>query len=919
MTPDRSLSRLFCRLAVTLAVLCGVVGSASAGEFVFETAGARYVLGDDGTSRSLRAKDTGRELLAGGGVPFASVRSGGRTFPVSRLTRAGELYRAEFGGSSVSAEFRIAAAPDRIVFELARLDGAGVDEVRLAQLRVRGLANSGVLLTVSWDEKSAVSLMGLSDKVDSRLAEGMLVASVYREYGMVGEKAALVAVPTHRLLETVRKVEGEFGLPSPKIGGSWAKSSSDARSSYLFTDLTEANADETIRLARLAGFRYIMIYSTTWASSNGSYPINRSSFPRGEESLKAVIDKCHKAGLKVGMHMLTSFVDKNDPLVRGPQVRWLVSDTVETLATDLDAGARDVVARSGMAHFQSGPYGSSHEVRIDDEIIHYQAVGGPGSTVLTQVTRGYGGTKAAPHRAGTKIHHLAEYFGSYMADLRSPLKDELAERVAGVINRCGFDMIFFDGGEGNCVNGPCWYWAGQQQMEIWKRVKRDLLVEGSAVSHWTWHISTRGYSGDFPAVAPKPYLDTHKIADMLKFYGSNFMPVQLGWTGFLASAPDYPATTPDEIELYAVRMLALDVPVSLETSFAALKGNGRTGEIFQLLGEYEQLRLSNAVPGAIRDRLRSGEWHKSKKGSRHEFLPVRYDVQRVGASGEVRVKNGFAAQDFKFRIQAGPELAKVGERANIRLLSPDTPLALKAHGSNLVMPGALVGRIDVSKSTATQAVTGMARAGGARDLSTHRALAVTLKTDGPVPMAGASAAVLNIQLESGGGFYRDYYVDLDVTGEKTVVIPEPTTERLLPEFRPAPANYAFNSAMQGFNYKDITAVNFRWMRLPGTKPIPCTVMLVEALAEKESSLKDPVISVGAKQTSIPILLKTGEYLESWGEGTARVFNRDGVQLSAIAMPDLPQLKAGDNTITLRGSGSATLKLTTILLGNGLQF
>jgi len=909
-------SKYFCRLVAILMVLFGALGTANAEEFVFETAVTRYVISDNGASKSLQAKKTGRELLIGSPVPFALVRRGGRSFPVTRLSRAGEFFRAEFGQSSISADFRISTGPDRIVFELAHLNGTGVEEVRLAQLRVGGLANSGVLLTVSWNEQFAVSLMGLSERVDSRLGEGMLIASVYQEYGMVGEKVALLAVPTPQLLDTVQKVEEDFRLPSPKIGGSWAKSSPDARTSYLFTDLTEANADETIRYAKLAGFKYIMIYSNTWSSSLGSYPINKNNFPRGEESLKAVIDKCHAAGLKVGMHMLTSFVDKNDVFVHGQQVRWLASDAEETLAADLDETAREVVARSGMAHFHRGTYGASHDVRIDDEIIHYQAIGGPGSTRLVQITRGYAGTRAVPHRAGAKIYHLAEYFGSYLADLKTALKDEIADRVAGLINRCGFDMIFFDGGEGNCVNGPCWYWAGQQQMSIWSRVKRDLLVEGSAVSHWTWHISTRGYSGDFPAVAPKPYLDTHKIADEMKFYNSNFMPVQLGWTGFLASAPDYPATMPDEVEHYAVRMLALNVPVSLETSFAALKGNGRTDEIFQLLGEYEQLRLSNAVPGAIRDKLQSGEWHKSKQGSRQEFLPVKYDVQRVDTAGEVRVKNGFAAQNFKFRLQAGPELAKVGDRENILLLLPDAPLALKAQGPNLVMPGALVGRIDLLKPPATQA--GMMQAGRPRDLSTHRALAVKLKMDGTVPKSGASP-VLNVQLVSGGGFYRDYYIDLDFTGEKTVVIPEPTTERLLPEFRPAPANYAFNSAMQGFNYRDITAVNFRWMRLPNNKPLPCTVMLVEALAEKDSTIKNPVISIGAKQTTIPVLLKTGDYLEFWGEGPARVFNRDGVQLTTFAMPDLPQLKAGDNSIFLRGGGSASFKLTTILLGKALPF
>ena len=152
-------------------------------------------------------------------------------------------------------------------------------------------------------------------------------------------------------------------------------------------------------------------------------------------------------------------------------------------------------------------------------------------------------------------------------------------------------MIYFDGGELNSADGPPWYWVGVQQSQIWERSKRDLLVEGSGTTHWTWHIFSRGTCDDYAAVAVKQYLDYHKIGDSWRFYHNNFLPAELGWLGFLQDAPDHPATTPDELEYYAVRMLALDSPVSLETSLSALKANGRTEEMLKLLGEYEQLRL----------------------------------------------------------------------------------------------------------------------------------------------------------------------------------------------------------------------------------------------------------------------------------------------------------------------------------------
>ena len=190
---------------------------------------------------------------------------------------------------------------------------------------------------MQWDDEFAICLMGLSEQVDSEIAGPVTSASVYPEFPMQGQRVAIIATPTPRFLEVVQRLEHDFRLPVPTIEGAWSKLSPDARTSYLFTDLTEANVDETIRYAKMGGFRYILIYSTTWSKSLGSYPINLRSFPHGEAGLKSAIDKCHAAGLKVGMHMLTSFVGKNDPLVRPKPDPGLLKDGETTLAADMSA------------------------------------------------------------------------------------------------------------------------------------------------------------------------------------------------------------------------------------------------------------------------------------------------------------------------------------------------------------------------------------------------------------------------------------------------------------------------------------------------------------------------------------------------------------------------------------------------------
>jgi hypothetical protein len=898
-------------LSFVCLVLPAACTAAAGQDWPLENDYARLVLTAGGSAKSLLEKSTAHEWFAAKPRAFASVKKAGKYYPVANLTRDGELWHADFGAAQAQANLRITPSAHYITFEVVRVQGEGVEEVRFGEVQVTCTQNAGWWLGAYWNEQFAVALLGLSDRVNVQLlGNGVLAASVYAEFGMEGQRAVLVATPKSQFLDAVQEAEKDFGLPSPRLDGQWAKTSRAVHTGYLFTDLTESNADETIRFAKLGGFGYIMTYSGTWSTSLGSYPINPSNFPQGEASLKATADKCHTAGLKVGLHFLTSFIDKGDPLVRPRPDPRLLKDDQATLAADIDGKATEIPAAGSLSSFPTegafyGDTKAGFDIQIDDELIQYRAIGGQGANTFLQCTRGYSGTRAESHKAGEKIHHLVERYGCYLADLRTTLKGEISDRVAGVINRCGFDMVYFDGGECNMANGPFWYWVSQQQDDVCRRVTRELLVQGSGGTAWTWHWFARGCCDDFAAVAPKQYLDYHKIADSWTYYQQNFLPADLGWWGFLADEPDHPATMPDEVDYYAARMVALDTPVSLETNLAALKRNGRTEEMLKRLGEYERLRLGGAAPKAVREKLCTGEWRLARDGSKPTFSPIRYDVQRTTVPGELVVTNSFSAQPLKFRLQAVPALAPVGDKANLTLLHAEPATALSLPAANAPMPGAMANQINFTKPM---------------DLLRHRALAVRLRVDGPAPVMNGQVAVLNVQLEAAGKSYRDHYIDLNFTGEKTIVLPEPTTERMLPEFRPAQANYAFKAAMYGFDYRHIVALNLRWMRAPKGQPVRCSVTSVEALAESESPLQHPELIVGEQTLTIPADLKTGDYAEFWAAGSLKVFDRNGTLLSSVNIQGTPvTLQPGENHVALRAAAPAPTKLTCITVGDALSW
>jgi hypothetical protein len=174
--------------------------------------------------------------------------------------------------------------------------------------------------------------------------------------------------------------------------------------------------------------------------------------------------------------------------------------------------------------------------------------------------------------------------------------------------------------------------------------------------------------------------------------------------------------------------------------------------------------------------------------------------------------------------------------------------------------------------------------------------------------------VLNIQLEAGGKRYRDYYLDVDSNGAKTVILAEPGTSRMLAEFPPAYSNYAFKSAMTGFDYGNVVALNLRWMRYPKGSDLRCRISLVEALEERNGVLTGIDISVGALNVAIPGEMKTGDYAEYWADGLLRVFDRNGLLLLTVPANRGPLLRAGDNRLALTAAGPGNAVFTAITLG-----
>jgi hypothetical protein len=138
-------------------------------------------------------------------------------------------------------------------------------------------ANLGSWLNVAWDDATAATLIAL-DETTVAAGAPVLRVSAIRKLGLAG-KAALVAAPRPAILDVIRRIEKQHGLPCPTLGGQWAKTSAEVRQSWMITGLTmgaepaAVQPERVFRTAQALGIKYVVIALNWWNTSLGGYSL----------------------------------------------------------------------------------------------------------------------------------------------------------------------------------------------------------------------------------------------------------------------------------------------------------------------------------------------------------------------------------------------------------------------------------------------------------------------------------------------------------------------------------------------------------------------------------------------------------------------------------------------------------------------
>lgn len=939
--------------AMMLLALSGASLAAS-GQDVLRIETDSFVLGiaTNGCAAAFVDKQSGIDYYdRAGGAPFASVRSGGKTFPATSASYDHEHLTVGFAGLDGQAAFRVVPEHRRLSFEVVSFGCGDAEELLFGRipLTLKGVFTepfsvSPLALTLN---TNCLQIPGLSFGLSGFIA--------YKRFGFTGARGAIVACATGELRDALKDaVKSSSGLAYSPLGGPWALDAPINQGSYVIAMdeyVTPGNVDKWIAAATAVGASQIDFHGGK-AFRWGDFEVNNEIYLQGRDGLKATVDAVHQAGMAAGLHTYSFFIAKDSPWVTPVPDPLLDADASFTLTGDIAEDADTIpVAESteSMSAVTGFQIRNSATLQVDDELITYTGLEKQPPFAFKGCVRGAYGTRAARHSQGSKARHLKECYGLFVPQGDSSLFTEVAQRTADLYNACGFDMLYLDALDGSDIldgRPSAWHYEAVFVDELLRRIQKPAVIEMSTFSHHLWRARSRMQAWDCAQRGVKAFVDCH-VADNRQWKAA-FLPTHLGWWGcFNWTGIQLERTFPDDMEYVCAKALATDSSLSYIIGFSPERlKHSNTQRLAAIAQRYERLRSAGSVPEPVKKRLATPGQDFSLEltdDGRAQFRPARYIEHFVTAgsdSGTFTFTNPYAAQPLRLRIEACLAPAAYD--------TPDSRILTDFSNSE-----------EFGKAETQQGITATLEPAGPgsdailsvqnTNIESYRAWAAFRKDFAP-PLdlrntglglwvtGDGQGEVLNVQLRSpvyAAGGLADHYIHIDFTGRRYFELVEPESEamgdyewahtRRLSDMLSNPSGimrFLYPMHHIWTDYEQIGSLTVGVNNVPTGKSIQVGLSTIKAVPLTKKKLANPIVRLGECALTFPAELESGSYLEFLGMDNCRVYDKNGGCLGSVTPNgQIPQIESGVNTLSIdcdtRTDAGRRARLTVITSGDPL--
>ena len=963
-TINRSLFLLFLPFLVSCI-------TSSTSVIVIDNGNVKYEVSKKGVNLYYTDKKTGTDYLYSDTVSYCSyIQLDGKEYHVTSVSQKDDILFLEFDDTGVTAEIKI--GQNKHNYSTLEVVGISGDAESLTFL------NIPLKLDGMPDESFATCAlsMNLFTRVHQLPAlQTNLQASCYKRFGMKGAKITLVGTRQENVLPVIREVlENSDDIPYSTKGGAWAQMQKEGYGSYLmnFGTLTENTVDEWIQMCNGLGFNQIDNHGGGKFFKFGDFELNKEKWPDGWDSFKRINKRLHDAGISSIFHTYAFFIDKNSKYVSPvphPDLDYFDSFT---LAKPIGEKDDEIVVNETTENISTitGFFvRNSVTLRIGNELIKFTGVTDSPPYKFTGCQRGINGTTASSHERDEKAYHLKEMFGRFVPNPNSALFKDIAENTADIVNKCGFDGLYFDAIDGSDILGGneySWYYGTKFIFEVAKNLDRSVGMEMSTMFHHWWHYRSRWQAYDRPVRGYKRFIDIHAATiksheyihgnsqnhtALLEKYanaenGSLMLPLHLGWWGNQTwNPPQVEPTMPDDIEYLCCKMMGNNAGLSMlgEADEETFNKKPLFRRLAGIVKQYEELRHKNYFNDSIRALLRQPgkefSLFQQEDGS-WNFKPVNYQKHKVAglehSTSQWNINNEFSAQPAKLRIEPLMSVKPYDDPDNIILADYGGEIFVKGDSAEGVS-----GKIAISEDKTENGETACAfygqNTGKAPDnsswigfekeltpvlnLQDKKGLGVWVKGDG-------NGQLLNLRLESpkhiSHGARGDHFIKIDFTGWKYFELIEIESTSSSDYNWPDNGDgfYLYDSYRHTVSFKNINKLQFWYNNLSGGKEAKCLIGPVKAIPLVPTEIENPAVTINGEKIIFPVKMESGMWLEFNSAEDCKLYSPQGKLLQEVKIKGkIPFVKQGENKISFSGRNvkktNARVQVTVLTEGNPL--
>ncbi len=866
---------------------------------IFKTSYLTYEISDNGINESFRTQNGEERLIK---TPTAVITNADRSeIPSVSAGFADGKLTIKFADGTL-AVLDVAEHADYITFTLASISRE--DFLSISFLNIHLDDGQG-------DYEGVMLAMTAHTRMEEHPGDNRkLIASAYPHIGLFKTKrspypakVAFFAAPKSEVRRIERKILDEIPdgeIPKSKLGGPYADlAKNDARGDYYILMQDTATLDKVDALCeemKKFAITQITLHHNTHYRQGDFSPLE-SAFPGGIADFKAVVDKFHENGIKVGLQTYSFFLSRKSSYVSPvPHCDLDVLKTF-TLASDITKSelslgvleATDgVVAEEGFI-FVNSPY-----LWIDDEIVKF-SLAKDGKFTLTE--RGAYGTVPAPHKADSSVKQLKQYFLLPLAKAGSPLFYEIAKNTAEFINATGADYFYLDALDGSFVldgEDYVWYHAMDFVREMFAQLKRDIIFDCCYNPQYTgtWFVRSRYGAIDVSLNAHRACFDAHTEYNEKTAQRMGVTP-ELGWIDLFPHASTGASWLneplfEEDLEYVCAKAFATGASLAYLESFRSFQKAPMSERFSKILQKYGKLR-ADSVPSERTAKFLT-KWNNGAVLRDGSLYARRHFISNFEAcETTAKINSEHARQVPKFRIQAlySAEAYDHPDAKSLLWLDENEPIKEEIHAR--FAPVAAEGR---------------------------RGLGVFCKGDGSGALI--TVAVRNLAMNSRKA--SEHYIVADFVGWKYFAFYE-TQNATLEKKKPKSLEYKNYNHLQEFygyyrskmNYEAIDGVD---ITVQGSDSICLRPILL--LPHTEPPIINPSVRFGKTEIKILTSLASGTSLYFDGEECV-VTDSLGYEIERSEFVGAPILENGENEITLiRENNQSRARLTVIAEGEKLQ-